>query len=194
MYWQVYLHKAVLAADRMLDGILRRAKMLAEQGKPLYTTPALGSFLGKKKEQGQDGCGTFCLADFARLDDSDIYTVLKAWSSHSDPILSILCSSLINRQLFRMEMQMRPFDEDYKAAVRKATGERFGLPEEDIGYFVMSEQVTNNAYDPKHDRIRVLLKNNKLADISGSSEELDISVLSGPVSKYILCYPKAVTI
>jgi hypothetical protein len=72
--------------------------------------------------------------------------------------------------------------------------ERFGLQEEDVGYFVMSEQVTNNAYDPKNDRIRVLLKNNRLADISGSSEELDISVLSGPVSKYILCYPKTVTI
>ena len=45
MYWQVYFHKTVMAAEYMLINILKRAKYLAENGVKLFATPALEIFL-----------------------------------------------------------------------------------------------------------------------------------------------------
>lgn len=45
MYWQVYLHKTVVAAEQTLVMMLKRAKILTEQGINLNCTPALKYFL-----------------------------------------------------------------------------------------------------------------------------------------------------
>ena len=45
MYWQVYLHKTSVAAEKMLVNILKRAKELAAQGAVLFGSPALCYFL-----------------------------------------------------------------------------------------------------------------------------------------------------
>ena len=79
MYWQVYLHKTVLSADRMLTSILRRAKFLADRGEKLFATPSLQSFLERKHIQAGP-CDTGCLHDFAELDDDDIIASVKAWT------------------------------------------------------------------------------------------------------------------
>jgi hypothetical protein len=48
MYWQVYLHKAVLSAEFTLVEILKRAKYLVQNGTELFSTLALNKFLKKK--------------------------------------------------------------------------------------------------------------------------------------------------
>ena len=45
MYWQVYLHKTVVAAEFMLIHILRRAKELVAEGEVLFASPSLAYFL-----------------------------------------------------------------------------------------------------------------------------------------------------
>ena len=45
MYWQVYLHKTVLSAERLVVNILKRAKELALHGEELFCTDALRYFL-----------------------------------------------------------------------------------------------------------------------------------------------------
>lgn len=190
MYWQVYLHKTVLSADRMLTSILRRAKYLADRGEKLFATPPLGSFLARKAPDGQTPPGI--LSDFARLDDDDIISSVKAWMDCSDPVLSVLCRNLIDRRLFRVEMQNEPFDPAYVEGVRAETEKMLSLAPGEAGYFVIGDQVTNNAYNPKVDRIRILLRDNRLLDVAEASEQLNLSVLSTPVSKHILCYPKGI--
>jgi uncharacterized protein len=192
MYWQVYLHKTVLAADRMLISILRRAKFLSDAGEKLFATPWLASFLTGERVTEGSLCDPFCLHDFSRLDDDDIFSSVKTWMNHKDPVLSVVCMNLVDRHLFRAEMQNEPFDEDYLAAIRRETENRLGLDAAETGYFVIVDKVTNNAYSPKSDRIRILLKNNRLLDLSEASEQLNISVLSGPVSKHVLFYPKII--
>ena len=44
MYWQVYLHKTVVAAEYMLIYALRRAKWLARNGINVFSSPALSFF------------------------------------------------------------------------------------------------------------------------------------------------------
>ena len=36
MYWQVYLHKTVIASEKMLENILKRAKELIKKNKKIY--------------------------------------------------------------------------------------------------------------------------------------------------------------
>jgi uncharacterized protein len=191
MYWQVYLHKTVLSADRMLTSILRRAKHLADNGQKLFATPFLQPFLDRKHNH-PGPCDADCLRNFAGLDDEDIIASVKAWTEASDPILSTLCTNLVYRRLFRVEMQSEPFDPVYIQKILDGTAKLFSLTPEETGYFVVQDRVTNNAYNPEHDRIRILLRDNRLLDVAADSEQLNISVLSSPVSKYILCYPKVV--
>ncbi len=48
MYWQVYLHKTVLAAEYMMMRLLKRAKYMSLNGEKLFASPALSFFLTKK--------------------------------------------------------------------------------------------------------------------------------------------------
>lgn len=48
MYWQVYLHKTVIAAEEMLVHILKRAKYMAERGEELLRLRLLDIFYTTK--------------------------------------------------------------------------------------------------------------------------------------------------
>ena len=192
MYWQVYLHKAVLSADFMLTSILGRARYLGENGTDLFATPALYRFLKNPVRGKEVFCSMDCLQDFSRLDDLDIFSAVKVWMEHQDPILSELCRRFVNRRLFRAEIRNRPFEREYIESISRATARKFGLQPEDTAYFMTEEIIINNAYDPRVDRIRIRTREGELADVAEASEQLNISILSSPTLKYLLCYPKDV--
>lgn len=190
MYWQVYLHKTVVAAEYMLVNILKRAKELASEDIPLFGSPVLHLFLYSDITIENFLEDRKWIEDFAKLDDYDILSAIKVWTTHRDPILSYLCKCLVDRHLYKVEIQNEPFDMQYLASLKEKTAAQFRLKEEDVSYFLVEGTVTNNAYNPKHDRIRIQFRNNELVDVSEASDQLNISVLSTPVTKYLLCYPK----
>ena len=192
MYWQVYLHKTVIAADMLLINLLRRAKTLAERGIPLFATPAFELFLKHNPTRVDFETNPEWLANFAQLDDSDVFSSLKVWASHPDPILSDLCRNLVNRHLFRVEMQTNPFDPDYVERIRQQTIALLHLAPDEIDYYFTSDRVENKAYNPRHERIMIKGKKNELTDISEVSEQLNNAVMPTTVSKYLLCYPKEI--
>ena len=194
MYWQVYLHKTVIAAEYMLINILKRAKDLASEDIPLFVSPALHLFLYSKTTIEGFLEDQKWIEAFAKLDDYDILSAIKVWTEHSDPILSYLCRSLIDRHLYKVEIQNEPFDPVYLKTIRDKTIESFRLTEEELTYFVVEGSVTNNAYNPTQDKIKIRFRNNELVDVSQASDQLNISVLSTPVSKFLLCYPKNLTL
>ena len=63
------------------------------------------------------------------------------------------------------------------------------LNDEEIDYFVYSEQLTNNAYSQVKQTINLLKKDGQTFDVSKASDNLNISALAQPVEKYCLCYP-----
>jgi uncharacterized protein len=94
MFKQVYLHKAVRSAEKMLEAAIDRAATLIQAGSDLLavpTGPLHTLLMGKRVPPMQ----------FATLDDTDIWVVLKAWSSSEDPILAELSYGLLNRQLYK---------------------------------------------------------------------------------------------
>jgi HD superfamily phosphohydrolase len=190
MYWQVYLHKTVLSAEYMLVRILQRAKFLAEKNHELFATPALKEFLYNRFHKKDFKNNPLLLDIFSRLDDFDIYASVKAWCDDKDIILSTLCLNMVNRHLFHIEMQNEMFDEKYIDSIKNQVVKAYNIDFDEAKYFVFSDKVENNAYNPQSDRINILFKDERVLDIAEASDQLNISVLSQTVTKYFLCYPK----
>src|SRR5690606_29124160 len=72
MYWQVYLHKTVVAAEYLLIRILERAKELSKSGDQLFASPALEFFLRNDVDRESFMNDERVLDQFAQLDDYDI--------------------------------------------------------------------------------------------------------------------------
>lgn len=190
MYWQVYLHKTVLSAENLLVNILKRAKELANQNEDLFCTPSLKEFLYHHHDLTSFKKNKNLLKQFADLDDTDIMASVKVWQNHDDKILAKLCQMMVNRRLYKVEIQQKKFENAIIADVKQKFGKKMKLNEQEIGYFVFQNYIENNAYNPKKDKINILLKNNTFLDISEAADTLNISSLSRPVKKWFLCYPK----
>lgn len=190
MYWQVYLHKTVISAEYLLINILKRAKHLAAKGADLFATPALKKFLFSTISMEDFKKEPELLKDFSLLDDYDILGSIKVWAYNEDKVLSELCSAMINRRLLKVEISRTPFSEEKKTSLIKATKMAYDVSDEEADYFVVTDIIENNAYNPKKDSIQILYKNGHTADIGIASDQLNISSLSTPVKKYFICYPK----
>ena len=190
MYWQVYLHKTVIAAESLLVKIMQRAVFLAEKNVELFATPAFHTFLYERPTKSQFFQDSRFLTLYSQLDDYDVFTSVKVWCNHSDSILAMLCKQLVNRDLPKVVIQAEPFTvEDIDARLGEAAGS-LGITKEEASYFVYSESVMNKAYSPEGFTIKVLFRNGEVKDIADASDQYNISTLAKPVTKYFLCYPK----
>ncbi|HEY0031348.1 MAG TPA: HD domain-containing protein [Bacteroidia bacterium] len=194
MYWQVYLHKTVLSAESLLVNILKRAKELAEKKTELFCTPALKVFLYNKYSEADFKTQPELLNTFAQLDDNDIMTSIKVWTSHPDIVLSTLCKYLVDRKLFKVELQNLAFKDDKVKKIKNDIKTRFKLNDKEVSYFVFGGTVTNDAYRPDKIRINILFKDGTVTDIAEASDQLSIAVLAKTVKKYYLCYPKSISL
>ena len=191
MYWQVYMHKTVLSAEYMLREILKRARLLSKS-RPLPCSPALAYFLSHEGPFGKDDDMEFVLSQFGKLDDYDVMTAVKLWSEDSDFILRELCRRLIDRQLFRIELSEKPFDAGYKDELLKRIAEHYKISLYEASFMLLQGISSNHAYHPKKPAINILFKDGTLKDIGEASDQLNISVLSQPVIKHFICYPKEI--
>jgi HD superfamily phosphohydrolase len=190
MYWQVYLHKTVLAAENLLVNILIRAKEIANKGEELFATPAFQYFLYHKVSKKDFDKNPELLDLFAQLDDYDIYTSVKVWMNHSDKVLARLCTNMVERKLFRIELQARKIDATYVNNKKAEVIKKYKIEKSDADYFVFTGSISNNAYNPASDKINILFKDGQLKDITDASDQLNIRALSTPVEKHFICYPK----
>jgi len=189
MYWQVYLHKTVVAAEFMLIHALRRAKHLAKKGDQLFASPALHFFLNNDVTKENFETDEKFLNLFADLDDYDILGALKVWQSHPDKTLSELSKRLVNRKLFKIEISKEPFSPDRIQLEKELARKQFDLEDSEVDFFVYSDILSNNAYNHNKQNINMLMKNGEIIDLTKASDNLNISALALPVEKYFLCYP-----
>jgi uncharacterized protein len=192
MYWQVYLHKTVISAEEMLLKILQRAKYLGLKGENLFASTPLRLFLENKITEADFYNNEEYFNAFMVLDDYDLFDAIKSWMNADDKLLSFLCRRLINRNLFKVSMESKPFPEDKMNDFRKKAMEFFGFNEAESKSVVFTGSTFNNAYSKDLEPIDILYKNGKTMDIAEASDQLNISVLSQPVVKYYLCLPKEI--
>jgi HD superfamily phosphohydrolase len=193
MYWQVYLHKAVVAGEKLLIHILRRARELAGMDYPLFASPALKRFLNHEVSREAFHSDPTWLEQFARLDDFDIMGAIKVWQDHPDPVLSALCAQLVNRRLPAVLVSRDPFDPERVEAFRQMTLKLPGINAENLSYFFEEDTITNHAYVRDKERIMMLMKTGELVDLADASDNHSLRSQTESVTKHVLYLPKEVT-
>jgi len=189
MYWQVYLHKTVISAEFMLVKILERAKLLASEGYELFCSPSLNFFLSNSIEK-IDFEHKSTLDTFSQLDDYDLMGAIKVWVESSDQVLSQLCKAMVDRNLFKVVISNEPFSDNFIQDLSNKIGECYGLDPTLVHYYIIHEEVANNAYSLENESIKLLYKDGQIRDITEASDNLNIHTLASPVTKYFLCHPK----
>ncbi|MFN5705788.1 MAG: HD domain-containing protein [bacterium] len=190
MYWQVYFHKTVLSAEQLLYKILKRAKEISLLGAELFASPDFSTFLKQNLSLVDFQSNSKYLNAFSQLDDHDIYSAIKVWQSHEDPILSRLCADLVARNLYSIELSNEVIDQQYLVLKKNECMERLNISVNDADYFVFEGIINNNAYNPEIGNIYILTKNDVLQDVAIASDGLNVEALTRNVKKYYLCYPK----
>ncbi len=187
MYWQVYLHKTVLSAERMLTKTLERAKdLINTEGVALECFGQLNELLNPKNSIGHKKNMKELVGRFAKLDDYDIIASLKMWTSNSDFILSFLSKSILDRKLFKLELKNRPFEQSVVEGVLQQISTK--VPSNtDLSYLVFTGEESNLTYNNIKDEIKILFKNGEIRPIS---ESMDYELNSKIVTKHYLCFPK----
>lgn len=192
MYWQVYLHKTVIAAEQMLVKILERAKELSDEGRNLFASPCFSYFLKNSLSREEFSTDPRNLDRFTKLDDNDIFTSIKVWADDNDLILSTLCSHLIERNLYQVEITNDPPAIEKINDLADRVTDEFEISEDDTSYFVFTDTIKNNAYSVGDGSINILMKDGSIQDITTASDNSNLEALVRTVQKYILCYVKEV--
>lgn len=190
MYWQVYLHKTVVACEKILINLLRRAKHLVNSGKEIFAPPALQYFLHNDINHERFMEDEDVLKYYARLDDNDIWSTVKVWMYCDDKIMQMLASNLINRTTFKVEVYDGQIDENYIHDIRKKLSDKYGISYEDTCYLYSTEKINTNMYDIENDNIKIKMKNNVVCDICEASDLLKVALLTQQKPKYYITYQR----
>jgi HD superfamily phosphohydrolase len=190
MYWQVYMHKTVLSAEFMLVNILKRAKYLAGQGIKLPGTLALQHFLQADYTWNDFEENPLILQKFLELDDFDVMSGIKDWTSSSDTILSELSRRVTNRNLLKIRLQEHPFEPETSARLAQAIRDQYGFEHGEENYLLIVDKVKNHAYNNKKGHINLLYKDGHISDISEAADQMTIKALSEPVERHFICFPR----
>jgi HD superfamily phosphohydrolase len=187
MYWQVYLHKTVLAAEQLLVNILKRAKELALSGNDLFASPPLKLFLVNNFTQNDLVQNPTLLDQYAFLDDYDIYAAIKVWVNHPDVVLARMCKGIVDRKLYKIRLRKDPFSDSDCTIYREKAINRFNIKLEDLHYFVFTGNISNYAYNPQSEPIKILNRDGSQMELTTASDQLEVAILSSPVHKNFLC-------
>ena len=186
MYWQVYLHKTVVGYEKILVNTLNRARQLVREGKEVFASPALAYFLRHDSDFDIEA-----LKVYGELDDSDIWSALKAWKHHDDLILATLATDITDRQLFKVEVTEECPSEDYISQKTEEIARHMNISHDEARQYMMSlTEIGKDMYNPADDSIGILYKDGMVKDIAEASEILNVQLLSKKIRKYYLCYQR----
>ncbi|MCK5662223.1 MAG: HD domain-containing protein, partial [Thiotrichaceae bacterium] len=178
MYWQVYLHKTGLAADKMLMKIIERARHLILANNP---DPNLVSTIGPhlaNEFRAEAFSDTATLIDeFSALDDHDIWCAIKKWQSCDDKILAYLSKSFINRRLFKIKLT-GDSESTHNEKIVNELRDKTGLAEPDLSFLYDQGTVSNAAYIKTGQKIKMLKKTGEVINIDDATDLPNIKAMS----------------
>jgi HD superfamily phosphohydrolase len=184
MYWQVYRHKTVIAAENMLVKIIQRAKQLT---KTKDSTISIGGILDYFLSNEFTSIEQIDLTAYCQLDDTDIMYAIKKWQTHSDPILSLLCNRLLNRKIYKCQLQSEPITDAALSQALAATKAKFNVDDAAAAFLCFKGATSNTLYKNDSENIHILLKKGGISTISEVQNALIVESLSTPVKKFYIC-------
>jgi HD superfamily phosphohydrolase len=195
MYWQVYLHKTSVAAEKMMVSLIRRAQYLINTGVDIPCTTELRVFLSQIVGSHELAQNQKLLDAYCKIDDYDIWSGIKHWKHHEDVVLSSISKMFLDRNLFQIKLDFQPFDDIDLEPLREKIGSAFNLvSENDIDYLLCQGAVSNAAYISGNAGINILKKRGIVLDIAKASDLPNIAALGKIVKKYYLTWPKSVNL
>jgi HD superfamily phosphohydrolase len=181
MYWQVYLHKTVLSAEKMLVKIIDRARAI----KAKSPSAGFNFFLNNENESKKI---VNHLDDFCKLDDYDVLFSIKSWIGHPDKILSVLCKSFITRNLLKVKYSVHEISKEVLAEKTAVAMKYFGINMDEAGYLVFTGKTEIKTYNNKMEQINILFKDGSVKNISEVDNALINQSLFGAVKKFYICF------
>ena len=198
MYMQVYLHKTVLAGDKLLLSILQRVRFLLAQGQdvPFYS-PALKYFF-TGKENTPRRVSKKMLENFVNMDDNDIIINLKYWQQSDCPVLSDLCCRFLNRNFFRTTFVDKKPAKELMEKWKKETARELkkkGMPHDDsvVNCYIFHDYSQSEAYTYQSEGIWIL-QDDLAVEFSKASDSKHIIALTRPVIKHYVVHLKDITL
>ena len=190
MYWQVYLHKTAVGYEKVLVNMLTRAKHLTRQGHKVFASPALAYFLENDVDREWFSTHDEALLMYEELDDSDLWSAMKAWKHSDDKILATLATDMLDRKIFKVEVHDEPVSEERIDELQAQIAEKAGIEKVDAHYLMSLNTIQKDMYSIDDDSIDILYKDGTIKDISEASEILNVALLSKKIRKYYLCYQR----
>jgi HD superfamily phosphohydrolase len=206
MYWQVYMHKTVLAGEELLRGILNRAsRHLDDSSAPTglrRASDALLFFLEHDIQADQIE-EERVRTRYCQLDDTDVLFSVKQWMQQDeDPILADLSRRFINREFFRVTFLPRdptaPQVEEWTRQVADWLVQENLAPRSEATAaarrYLTVDVSSHTAYDSNEELIGILNREGNVRELSEMADTAAISELTHFVEKPYVCYPKPVDI
>jgi HD superfamily phosphohydrolase len=193
MYWQVYLHKTTVSAERMVVNIIRRAQTLTRADEPVPASDSLGLFLRQNFTIDDFKSNKKALYAFGRLDDVDLWSAIKTWRNNDDKILALLSSMLLERRLFQIILSSDPIKKHQVEKIRSGVSRQYKTLRSESTFLFSYGSVSNEAY-AEGQHINIISKRGELLDIAQASDLPNIKAFSKIVKKNYLCWPKDVKV
>ena len=192
MYWQVYMHKTVLAADQMLKKIISRARYLIACGEEVCSTSPVDYFLRTKikRKELEGGRDNEFAGMFFKLDDNELISSVRQWSENKDKILSDLAASFLFRRLPSIELSDKPFSGSLIDELAEALRNAGDFRSEDTDYYIYTGCISNLTYAPSAPSVRIMRRDGSLKELTEVSNILRHEALSKSTKRYFLCFPK----
>ena len=190
MYWQVYLHKTVVAAEEMLRMAVTRARMVKSALLADGVSLPLRFFLSNDIDEDRLRNDERALPLFCELDDDDVNVALKAWTRADDPVLSFLARSLVERRLFHIEMSREPVPADRVEELMLRASQELGIDASEAKFVVRTGQVSSKTYKIGVDRINIIFRDHTVKDVSEASDMMRLETLGNADRRNYVCYPR----
>nr|MDQ3018118.1 phosphohydrolase [Bacteroidota bacterium] len=187
MYWQVYLHKTVLAAELMAKRVVQLLWQENLLARAPYIAPELNYFLSQPIDLNAFRNDLeHVLPHFQLLDDVSIEYSFKHLQNYPSRPIAFLTSHLINRNLHKIQWSDRDFEPSEIEAVTSEAQRKYGWSKEEADTLVWTGSEAIKAYTVDQDEIQILTKD---GDILPFSAFLNPAVEISLNRKYFLCYP-----
>lgn len=190
MYWQVYLHKTTVSAEKMLINLIQRAKKLAQDGRTFFVTEEMAYFMSQEVSLTDFKADSSLLKKFLQLDDFDIWGAIKLWKNDPDYVLRNISQMFLTRKLFKINLVNEPFSSEEIEHLRTKAQKKLSVPDEDLGYFFSTGTISNYGYLEK-DRISILTKKGEVVDVATAADLPNIKIMSKMVEKHYVCVAKS---
>jgi HD superfamily phosphohydrolase len=190
MYWQVYLHKTSIISEQMLLRLVRLIKEHLRNSDHIFFSEEVAYFLTEliTLEEFQLNRSAI-IAKYAMIDDVDIYSLVKRFTKSEDFALRNLSEGLLNRKLFKIELQDEEFDDEYISIIRKKIETHFDLDAKTAENLVLLGNESNLAYNSQKNEIKILYKDGSIKPYSvGMNNEIQ----NNTIKKHFICYPKEI--